>query len=421
MKKIILFVFLIIISSCQTSYQNITIDIGDSKTGPEEPAILINPKNKNEVIAASNIKNIYHSNDGGVTWVKSKQNSSLGVFGDPILISDTLGNAYHLHLSNPSGNGWTDEDILDRIVIQKSEDFGHSWDDGLSIGHNPPKDQDKQWAHCNPFTNTIHVAWTEFDKYGSENIEHKSRILYSFYNETNQWSSPLQLNKKEGGCIDDNFTTEGTSITTDLNNNTHVIWSYDDSLYINSSQNKTFKNKERGLFKISPGWNLEVPGIYRCNGMPIIKTDYSDSEYKGQMYICWSDQTNGKDNTDIFISKSKDQGKTWSNPILVNNDNTNTHQFLPSMDVDPKTGNIYIVFYDRRKDDNLETEVYLGVSKNGGKSFKNIRISNKSFSPNPKVFFGDYNQISVFDGMVRPIWTHYENDSLSIKTAIINF
>ncbi len=275
-------------------------------------------------------------------------------------------------------------------------------------------------AHCNPNTNVIHIAWTEFDKYGSKNAEDKSRILYSFFDQ-NKWSTPIQLNQKEGFCVDDNLTTEGTSITTDLDNNTHVIWSYDDSLYINSTSNKKFNNNEKGLFKLNPGWDLEVPGIYRCNGMPIIKTDYSNSKYKGKMYICWSDQTNGKDNTDIFISSSVDQGKKWSTPTLVNNDKSNTHQFLPSMDVDPKTGYIYIVFYDRRVNNDLETDVYLGISKNGGKSFNNVKISDHPFTPNPKVFFGDYNQISVFDGMVRPIWTHYENDSLSIKTAIINF
>ena len=83
--------------------------------------------------------------------------------------------------------------------------------------------------------------------------------------------------------------------------------------------------------------------------------------------------------------------------------------------------NIYIVFYVRRENKGLKTDVYLAVSKNGGTSFENIKISEKSFSPDPLVFFGDYNQISVFDGMVRPVWTHYENDSFSIKTAIINF
>ena len=189
MKKLLfplLFIFGSI--SCQQTYTNITIDKGDHKTGPEEPAILINPKNKNQVIAASNIKNIYVSNDGGVTWSKSKQNSTLGVFGDPILVADTSGNAYHLHLSNPSGNGWIDENILDRIVIQKSVDFGTTWSNGKSIGHNPPKDQDKQWAHYNPYTNTIHVAWTEFDKYGSKNSDDKSRILYSFYDTKNRGS-----------------------------------------------------------------------------------------------------------------------------------------------------------------------------------------------------------------------------------------
>ena len=91
------------------------------------------------------------------------------------------------------------------------------------------------------------------------------------------------------------------------------------------------------------------------------------------------------------------------------------------MDVDQTDGSIYIVFYDRRKSISTRTHVYLASSSDGGQNWKNERISRKSFKPNPNVFFGDYNQIDVYNGVVRPIWTRYDKrGELSIWTALIN-
>jgi hypothetical protein len=119
--------------------------------------------------------------------------------------------------------------------------------------------------------------------------------------------------------------------------------------------------------------------------------------------------------------RSKDQGTTWSEPLRVNNDLPGKHQFFTWMDVDPVTGYIYIVFYDRRNHEGNETDVYLAVSKDGGNTFENMEISRYAFTPSERVFFGDYNNISAYDGIVRPIWTHYENKKLSIRTALVEF
>ena len=125
-------------------------------------------------------------------------------------------------------------------------------------------------------------------------------------------------------------------------------------------------------------------------------------------------------NADIFIASSKDQGNTWTKPTRVNTDQTKTHQFFPWMSVDPKTGVIYIVYYDRSKYTDTQNDVVLAYSTDGGKTFKSETISNSSFErPGQFVFFGDYNNISAYDGKVRPIWTRYDGGKLSIWTALI--
>ena len=154
--------------------------------------------------------------------------------------------------------------------------------------------------------------------------------------------------------------------------------------------------------------------------MPVIKVDHSNSPSKGTLYVSWSDQRNGKDNTDVWLIHSKDKGKTWSQPARVNNDEGAHHQFFSWFDVDPITGHLYWVFYDRRKHQNNDNDVFLAWSKDGGKSIKNTKISESPFQPTKDVFFGDYNNISAYNGRVRPIWTRMDNGRLSVYTALID-
>ena len=118
--------------------------------------------------------------------------------------------------------------------------------------------------------------------------------------------------------------------------------------------------------------------------------------------------------------KSTDGGNNWTSPVQVNDDTTQTEQFFTWMSIDQVTGYLYFVFYDRRAYGGDTTDVFLAISKDGGQSFENHRISKSPFVPNQNIFFGDYTNISAQNGMVRPIWTRLNNDSLSVWTALIN-
>ena len=48
-----------------------------------------------------------------------------------------------------------------------------------------------------------------------------------------------------------------------------------------------------------------------------------------------------------------------------------------------------------------------------------LRVSEEEFRTNPKAFW-DYNNISAYDGIVRPIWTRNDDGVLSIWTAILD-
>ncbi len=104
----------------------------------------------------------------------------------------------------------------------------------------------------------------------------------------------------------------------------------------------------------------------------------------------------------------------------MNNDESKHQQFLTWLTVDQTNGYVYCVFYDRRNYDNHKTDVYLAVSKDGGDNFENYKISESPFLPNPKIFFGDYTNISVHNGVIRPIWTRLHKGKITLHTALIN-
>ena len=227
------------------------------------------------------------------------------------------------------------------------------------------------------------------------------------------------MSKISGNCIDDDQTTEGAVPAIGLKGEMHVAWAYNEKIYFNTYTEGVELNKETVIAKQVGGWNQVIDGLDRTNGMPVTVSDMSSGPHRGAIYVSWSDQRNGELNTDVFLKKSIDGGLSWSAAMRVNDDPTTTQQFLPWMTIDQVTGYLYVLFYDRRNYDDNQTDVFLAVSKDGGATFENHKISESPFSPISRVFFGDYINISAHNGIVRPIWTRYENGNLSIWTAII--
>jgi len=301
---------------------------------------------------------------------------------------------------------------------------GKTWTSGSFMGLNAPKQQDKEWATIAD-NGDIYSTWTQFDKYGSKSPEHKSHIYFSKSVDRGQtWSKSNSINKLSGDCLDGDQTSEGAVPAAGPNGEIYVCWSRDNKLWFNYSKDggAQWLDEEYSIQEHIGGWEQSIDKFSRINGMPITVIDNSSGPFKGTLYVMWSDERNGKDNLDIFISKSYDKGKTWSAPILVNDDdNKNAHQFLPWVCIDQSTGYLYSVFYDRRHGNKNGTHVYLAWSKDGGSSWVNERLTEEPFESNSSVFIGDYNNISAVNGLVRPIWIEFKDGKKSAYTSIINF
>ncbi|PKL78480.1 MAG: hypothetical protein CVV25_11355 [Ignavibacteriae bacterium HGW-Ignavibacteriae-4] len=67
--------------------------------------------------------------------------------------------------------------------------------------------------------------------------------------------------------------------------------------------------------------------------------------YGDNIYLCWMSTINAK--IDVFFCKSTDRGETFSNPIVVTDDESKYNQDFPVMAVDDK-GGIHITAIDNR-------------------------------------------------------------------------
>jgi len=386
---------------------------------PNEPSICMDPANPNNIIAGANVNKYFFSTDGGNSWGSGTLTTpGFVVWGDPVIIVDTLGDFYFLHLSYEPGGPY-----IDRIYCQKYDFDNNTWSDGSYMGKNGDKAQDKEWAVVDRQTNNIYVTWTQFDKYGSTNPADSTNIMFSKSTDNGiSWSDAIQINEVSGICVDSSLATEGAVPTVGPNGEIYVSWSGPAGIVFDKSldQGETWLDNDILINEQPGGWYMDIPGINRVNGMPVTCCDISNSQYRGTIYVNWADKRNGLDDSDIFISKSEDGGITWSDALRVNDDPPGKNQFFTWMTIDQVSGDIYIIFYDRRNHNDWNTDVYIARSSDGGASFENIKISESPFLPNNVGFFGDYTNITAYDGKIRPIWARADGPQMSIWTAIID-
>ena len=422
--------FFFIISSvlfAQSPYTNVMIDnVNHNGYDPEEPSICINPKNTNILVAGSNINNVHYSTNSGLNWTTIPLVSTYTVWGDPAITVDTNGVFYYFHLVNGTG-------FIDRMGCQKSTNNGATWSAGTFYQFNPPKQQDKEWPCVDwthgPRGNTIYVTWTQFDSYGSTNSNDSSIILFTKSTDGGStFAASQRINQKAGDCVDADYTMEGAVPCIGPNGEVYVGWAGPSGInnfkifFTRTTDggatwlpNNIIASTQRG------GWDYFISNIYRANGLPITCCDISNGPYRGTIYINYTDSVTINDH-DVMLVKSTNGGLNWSAPIKINDDNTGREQFFSWLTIDQATGYLYCVFYDRRNySNNVTTDVFLARSSDGGTTWVNERISATSFNPNPGPFFGDYTNITAYNGHVRPIWARLDGQSTSIWTAIIDF
>jgi hypothetical protein len=417
---LLLVLFYSTIGVAQSDFELVQLKLpsgSDYKYAQVEPSIAIHPTKPKIMIAGSVLTDYYYSKNGGKSWKSKTLESPYGVYGDPVVLFDTKGKPYYFHLAS-----YNKSSHLDRIVCQSAGKVCGKFNDGTFPKPNGTKVQDKHWIVVNPTNNELYMTWTQFDAYNSSDSKDTSIIVFSKSADQGlTWTDPIRISKHGGDCLDDDETVEGAVPAVGANGEIFVTWTGPGGLVMQKSLDggKTWLSEEKELEKHWGGWTLAIPGIYRANGLPILKCDLSNGPNRGTLYLNWCDQRNGEDDTDVWLMKSTDGGNSWSPPIKVNQDDSKRHQFFTWMDIDQSTGDLYFVYYDRRNHDDTKTDVFVSASDDGGKTFKDTRVSDSPFTPDPEFFFGDYLNIAAVNGVIRPIWPRYENGTVSLWVALL--
>ena len=434
---------LLVITSASVSAQQVVRITEPDAINPAEVTIAINPKNPDNMIAASFQTGVppkpragsyqYVTFDGGKTWkTVFTPNPKNLVQGDDVLAFSNDGVAYHAHLSFDGIRLARPVRAENGMIVNVSKDGGNTWTDGTpAINHIntviPFEDKPGLIVDNAPSSRNkgnVYLAWTRFDVYGSSNPEHRSQIYFTRSIDQGQtFTMPFRISDTGGDCLDSDNTVEGAVPAVGPNGEVYVVWAGPLGLVFDKSTDGglTF-GKDKVIGDIPGGWDFGIEGLSRANGMPVTGVDLSNGPNKATLYVNWIDARNG--DPDVFVMSSRNGGETWSAPVRVNDDalKNGKAQFFTWMAIDPADGSVNIVFYDRRDGKGTQTGLTLARSVDGGRTFVNHKIDIPQFNVNERVFFGDYSSISAIGGRVVPVFMHFVSEgNLAVSVALFRF
>jgi hypothetical protein len=218
--------------------------------------------------------------------------------------------------------------------------------------------------------NNVYVLWNNYD------AEKDTRdIFYTMSSDNGKtFSKPINLSKDAPDAWHPSIATSG--------NNVFIIWTQNDAItdrfstlgqifYTMSSDNgKTFSNPTK----------LSTIDTKKSSFRPSI------AAYGNNVYVLWNNYDAEKDTSDIFYTKSSDNGENFSKPIKLNNNNQSSncgafpHSVIVSCPSIVTSGNsVYILW--KGLDANGE-KIFYTMSNNNGKTFNNIINLNNSINVN---------------------------------------
>lgn len=433
-------------------------EVNESYKMQNESSIAINPTNPNNLIASAvdyrdgSSTWIYVSDNGGQTW----NNINLGKpfagwqsTNDPSVAFANDGTGYLVY----GGFGKIDNTQTqlvgeNGVFIARSTDQGKSWKAHIPVilhQGNQTLDsnfEDKYYIQVDnstrsPYNSHLYIPWKRVTPRDSA-----TQIVISQSTDFgNTWSIPIPVSPRKSGSSED--TTYGQSFplaTTGPNGEVYVVWNdgivHGVGFAKSLDGGKTFSSpKIIQYYKIfgttkyiesQGGYRHTVKGKVRAEAYPVIQCDITGGSRDGYLYLTWAADSI----PNIYFSRSTDKGETWSEPKIIHSDTAND-QFWQWLSVDPKNGDIAVMYFDSRDDpDNILVNCYVSYSTDGGETWIDKRVGDdvNDLRLNPfmdNAFAGDYSGLTFYNGKIYPSWVDMRNAVKDIRnsdvyTAIIN-
>lgn len=356
-----------------------------------------------------------YSFDGGISWQETSVESLAGGLnvGNSAISVDNNGMFYVATVAVNRAN-------LPTIAVSRSQDGGASWliaTDAVGANVRTRFIHDRPWiavdSRSRAQTN-VYVSWTQFD-----DTDKRSSIMFS--RSTNggvRFVTPIEITPNTKG-----FNLDGSRLALGPNGEIYLSWVDNQTgtfFLAKSTNNGVSFSPASQVFTLG---QLRTPellnGSFSTNIFPSLAVDTSNTQTRGFVYLAYNGRTriNSPDKSDIFLLRSTSQGQTWDNPIKVNDDQTITDQWMPSVTVS-SNGRVALLWYDRRNNpvNNSLIDVYAAISLNGGQTIStNLRITDTNWPlvPTPTQitfgYHGEYNQISAQGDFINLHWADDRN------------
>jgi hypothetical protein len=375
-----------------------------------EPGIAVNPRNPQQVVAVfQDNAHASYSFDGGHDWQTASgvEPPNYRVSGDVSVTYDVHGHAIICYMAFDklgTFNYWGHNSSRNGLFVRRSLDGGKTWEaDHIPIIEHPTEPgvpwEDKPYIVADN-GNGPH-AGNLYVGWTRWTLTDSEILLSRSTDGGKSWSKPIEIDDHPGVPRDDNGALEGFAAAVAPDSTVYAVWSTGEGIVLTTSHDGGSSFSPPRLILHTAPIMFAVQTLERANGFPQIDLDPKS----GRLYVTWSDYRNG--DLDVFCAASSDKGKTWSQPVRVNSDpvHNGADQFFQWLAVDPTDGAINVVFYDRRGDPQGRKQiVVLARSTDQGKSFANYAWTDNAFEAGG-VFFGDYSGLAAFGGKVYGVWT----------------
>ncbi len=415
-----------------------------------EIQIAVNHRNTNQIVAAANTWNttiaacnnnqtqsIFYSSDGGSTWsvtcAPSNNVWNLGVCAGTVFGSDPAlywndNNEVFLNYMLLCGGAVSTQYSM---VVARSANGGATWSAQGVIKNAWATGtlEDKNFyvvdnTLASPFYGRHYTCW---DRANNEKFAYSSNNGVT-WNEVDLPTAPV-------GGID-----LACEIAVQKNGTVHVVWDSltcsatcsDERMWYTRSTNggvswsSPVQVRDFNLVGFSGANKPPVADNRGINPFGAVDVDNSGGACDGTLYATFSDWTSGgATETDVWVSRSTNNGASWSAAVKVNDDGLAARtQFHPFLQVDQSNGNVVVVWHDARNDaNNRRVDYYASRSTNCGVSFEantkasqnstefnnsGISYTDENTTDNPNRNpnqYGEYLGLDVKNGKAYMAWT----------------